>query len=47
MSRISLAIGRARFLLADGAVAAILVGIITVVLVLWTRSARSRPGESP
>jgi hypothetical protein len=47
MSRISLAIGRARFLLADGTVAAILAGIITVILVVWSRANRSRPGESP
>jgi len=47
MSRISLAIGRARFLLEDGTVAAILIGIITVILIVWSRGASNRPGESP
>lgn len=42
MSRISLAIGRARFLLEDGVVAGLLILAITVILVLWTRNARPR-----
>lgn len=47
MSRISLAIGRARFLLDDGVVAVVLTVIVTLVLVLWSRNRRVRSGEAP
>jgi hypothetical protein len=47
MSRISLAIGRARFLLEDAVVATVLIVIVTVVLFVWSRSHRERPGQAP
>jgi hypothetical protein len=47
MSRISLAIGRARFLLEDGIVAGVLILVITVILVFWSRNRRVRTGETP
>jgi hypothetical protein len=42
MSRISLAIGRARFLLDAGQVAGILLALVAVGLVLWSRTAGAR-----
>jgi hypothetical protein len=43
MSRISLAIGRARFLLDAGTVSAILIVLITIGLAVWARSAGRTP----
>jgi hypothetical protein len=39
MSRISLAIGRTRFLLADAAVSGVMLTVVAVVLFLWSRRA--------
>jgi hypothetical protein len=46
MSRVSLAIGRARFLLDAGQVAAILLAIVTIGLIAWSRQAKNAPGVS-
>jgi hypothetical protein len=44
MSRVSLAIGRARFLLDAGHVAAILIAVVAIGLLVWSRTAK--PAES-
>jgi hypothetical protein len=45
MSRISLAIGRVRFLMEDAVVAVVLIALVTLTLIVWSRRAPRESGE--